>query len=152
MKWAILPLRKYADFTGRARRREYWSFVLLTAIVFAILYFVERRLDPATRGMALPTLLFQLAILLPILAVGARRLHDTDRSGWWLLVFYGPGLVSALLPWLGIAGRAPTLAVAVVSLIGLAILIVFFLLEGTRGPNRFGPDPKGSPAVPSDAA
>jgi uncharacterized membrane protein YhaH (DUF805 family) len=152
MEWAILPLRKYADFTGRARRREYWSFVLLTAIVFAILYFVERRFDLTWRAMGLPTLLFQLAILLPILAVGARRLHDTDRSGWWLIVFYGPGLVSALLPWLGLADPRTALIVAVVSLIGLAVLVVFFVLEGTRGPNRFGPDPKTAGSAVSDAA
>jgi uncharacterized membrane protein YhaH (DUF805 family) len=144
MEWAILPLKRYAEFAGRSRRKEYWSFVLLTAIVFAILYFIEERLGLTMKGMGTLTLLFQLAILLPILAVGARRLHDIDRSGWWLVIFYGPALVMTVLPLLGIVNRRPMMTLLIASLIGLAVLIVFFVIEGSRGANRYGSDPKAA--------
>lgn len=97
---------KYADFTGRATRPEYWWFVLFMFLGGAIL-----------RIIFLPlALIFDLAIFLPHLAVGARRLHDTDRSGWWLLI----GLVPV---------------------IGWIVLIVFLCLESDAAANRFGAPP-----------
>lgn len=115
------PLRKYADFQGRARRLEYWLFALLLFII-----------ECAAGGVALvagvntPTywtinsimVVVALATLIPSLAVTVRRLHDTNRSAWWILI--------NLLP-----------------IIGSIVLVVFMLLDGTPGPNRFGPDPKG---------
>jgi uncharacterized membrane protein YhaH (DUF805 family) len=151
MEWAILPLRKYADFTGRSRRKEYWSFVLLTVAVFAVLYFVERQLDLTTRGMGLLTLLFQLAILLPTLAVGARRLHDTGRSGWWLLIGYAPLLVATLLPFAGVADPGLAMILLVAALAGFVVLLIFMVLEGTRGPNAYGPDPKAAEGAAAGA-
>ena len=70
------PLRRYATFTGRARRKEYWYFVLVYALAGSVLSAIE----PALYG------LFAAAFLLPMIAVGVRRMHDTDRSGWWLIV------------------------------------------------------------------
>lgn len=120
MEWATLPLKKYADFTGRSRRKEYWMFFLLVLVVAIVVGLVEGILGLS--GMIGPygpiSTLFLLAILVPSIAVGIRRLHDTDRSGWWILI--------GLVPFVG----------------GL-ILLVFYCLEGTRGPNQFGPDPKG---------
>jgi len=118
MEWATLPLKKYADFTGRARRKEYWMFVLLVLVVSFVIGMVEGVLGlTGTVAMYGPlSLLFGLAILVPSIAVGVRRLHDTGRSGWWMLV--------GLIP-----------------IIGSIVLIVFFVLEGTRGPNEYGPDP-----------
>jgi uncharacterized membrane protein YhaH (DUF805 family) len=126
MSLMFQPLKKYADFTGRARRSEYWLFTLFIIIV-EVVYLV---LVGATGGlgnsgqmsgvaMALTGIygIFILGILIPSIAVGFRRLHDTDRSAWWLLI--------AFIPLIG----------------GLALL-VFYILPGTTGPNRFGPDPK----------
>ena len=134
-------LRKYVDFTGRARRAEHWWFylasVLITAVFYVpavILFFAAAAASApaadssgltagggvlATVGLVLYGLAFlvSLALVLPTLAVGARRLHDTDRSGWWLLL----GLVP----------------------LGGIVVLVFHVLDGTPGPNRFGPSPKG---------
>lgn len=135
MEWMLMPLRRYAEFTGRSRRREYWLFVVFLVIGFIILGMLDTMLGlggsasswhsasgsrvgaGASFNGGVLTIIFWLATLVPSLAVGVRRLHDTDRSGWWLLI--------ALIP-----------------LIGGIVLLVFTLLEGTRGPNRFGPDPR----------
>jgi len=120
MDWMLMPLRRYAEFSGRSRRKEYWMFVLFQIIVGVVLGIIEGAvgLSGTIAGAYGPlSLLFGLAMLIPGIAVGIRRLHDTDRSGWWLLI-------------------------ALVPLIGAIVLIVFFVMDGTRGPNRFGPDPK----------
>ncbi len=105
---------KYATFEGRARRSEYWWFVLFNIIVSIVLAIIT----PGEHGMGggLLNTIWSLATLLPAIAVGARRLHDIDRSGWWLLI--------GLIP-----------------VIGAIVLIVFFATKGTLGPNRFGDDP-----------
>ena len=120
MEWATLPLKRYAEFTGRSRRKEYWSFFLLVVACAVVLSILERilGLDPIFAFYGPLICLFELAILVPSLAVGARRLHDTDRSAWWLLIAFVP-------------------------IIGGLVLLVFYVLEGTRGPNQYGPDPKG---------
>ena len=105
----------YATFSGRARRAEYWWFVLFNLIVSAVLALLFGN-GHGMGGGGMINSLWSLAVLLPSLAVGARRLHDIDRSGWWLLIGFIP-------------------------LIGLIVLIVFFATRGTAGPNRFGTDP-----------
>lgn len=118
------PFKKYATFSGRARRSEYWLFYLLFLIVYIVAAgiggaMVGGAADPAkSPGMALP-LIVLLIFLLPLLAVGARRLHDIDKSGWWQLI--------SLIP-----------------LLGALLLIFWYCKSGTPGPNRFGDDPKGS--------
>jgi len=104
-------LNKYADFSGRARRSEYWWFALANFLGGIALSIVDGVL-----GTGFLSPIWSLALLLPSLAVGARRLHDLDKSGWWLLLAFIP-------------------------VIGVIILIVWFATQGTRGPNRFGPDP-----------
>lgn len=154
MEWAILPLKKYADFTGRARRREYWSFVLLYIVVFALASLVDR--FAGLRGMIGPygpfTALVLLALLLPAIAVGVRRLHDTGRSGWWLLAAYGPVILSMLLPLAGIVQPQLAMILLVIAGAGSILLIVFLVLEGTKGPNQFGPDPKAAQDASADTA
>ena len=120
MDWYLGALKKYADFTGRARRTELWMFLLINFVVSVVLAVVDRMI-----GTMVLQPLYALAVLLPSLAVGARRLHDTGRSGWWLLI-------------------------ALVPIAGLVVLIVFYLIEGTKGPNAYGPDPKAS-AAPATA-
>lgn len=133
MDWMLMPYRRYAEFSGRSRRMEYWMFVLFEIIVIAILealLFVGMpAIDQAT-GQALQTpgvlfyvvlallCIFAVATIVPGLAVQVRRLHDTDRSGWWW--------------W-----------IQLVPLIGAIVMLVFMCLDGTPGPNRFGPDPQG---------
>ncbi len=136
MNWYVEVLKQYVDFSGRARRTEYWIFTLFNVIIEIILGFIDRALglgsfSSGTSGgvafsasLGLLGGLYSLAVLLPSLGVAVRRLHDTNRSGWWLLI--------GLIP-----------------VIGTIVLLVFFVLEGTRGPNRHGVDPKtpsGSPA------
>jgi uncharacterized membrane protein YhaH (DUF805 family) len=113
-------LSKYADFSGRARRSEFWYFVLWTFLVSVVASIIDVVLG--TRwgsGSGLVETLADLALLLPTLAVGARRLHDISRSGWWLLV----GLVPCA---------------------GFIVLVVFFVLD-SHADNRYGPSPLAGP-------
>ena len=120
MNWYMEALRKYATFTGRARRKEFWFFQLFVLLIAFALTLVDRLFGvfDAESGMGLLSGLFSLGMFLPNLAVSVRRLHDTDRSGWWLLLCFLP-------------------------IIGIIVLLVFFCLDGTRGANRFGDNPKG---------
>jgi len=138
-QWMLLPLRRYFEFSGRSRPREYWSYVLflfLAAIVISIveglfgfgqssewLYRNGWNLRAGARHEGGPLFgLFALVTFIPSIAVAVRRLHDSDRSAWWLLL--------AFLP-----------------LIGQIWLLVLMIIGGTRGPNRFGPDPVEHPPV-----
>ncbi len=109
MNWYMTVLKKYAEFNGRARRTEFWMFVLINAIIGWALNFVGMMLLGESGGML--GFIYNLAVLLPSIGVGIRRMHDTNRSGWWIL-----------LPFVN---------------------IYFWILEGDRGPNKYGPDPKG---------
>jgi uncharacterized membrane protein YhaH (DUF805 family) len=120
MDYALLPLRRYAEFSGRSRRKEFWLFELLMIVAGVVIGTIEGIIGINTMvgGIYGPlTTLLALGTLVPGIAVGIRRLHDTDRSGWWLLL--------ALIPF-----------------IGALVLLFFFVSDGTRGPNRFGADPK----------
>ena len=81
MEWYVGVLKKYADFKGRARRKEYWMFFMFNFLISIGLGMVDAMLGTGVLGM-----IYALAILLPSLAVGARRLHDIGKSGWWLLI------------------------------------------------------------------
>lgn len=127
----ILPLKRYADFSGRSRRTEFWMFylfqiivivaVLSVAAIFAII--ASARGSDSTQsigvGIIIGSILFLIvlvALIIPQLAVLVRRLHDQDLSGWIALIAFVP-------------------------LVGLVVLVMMFI-EGTRGPNRYGEDPK----------
>ena len=123
MSWYLQALKKYAVFSGRSRRMEYWYFVLFNIIVSIVLGVIDGLLGTSGSyaGAGLLSGIYGLAVLIPSLAVTVRRLHDTDRSGWWILI-------------------------ALVPLIGVIVLLVFALLEGTPGDNQYGPNPKGATA------
>ncbi len=116
MNWYLAVLKNYVGFSGRARRTEYWMFALVNTVIYLALMALDYYLNTSV-----PALVYALAVLLPSLAVGVRRLHDTSRSGAWILI--------ALIP-----------------VIGPIVLLVFTVQPGTAGPNEYGPDPKQAPA------
>ncbi|MFI9117136.1 DUF805 domain-containing protein [Streptomyces venezuelae] len=116
MNWYLEVLKKYVVFNGRARRKEFWMFELINVIISIVLTVVDLSLD-----MQLLSTIYSLAIFLPSLAVTVRRLHDTGRSGWWVLI----GLVP---------------------LVGFIVLLVFACTEGDQHENEHGPNPKLAPA------
>jgi len=120
MQWYLGVIKNnYANFHGRARRKEYWIFALVNVVAIIVLSILDGVLHSrSSSGFGVLSGLFALAILLPSLAVAVRRLHDTGRSGFWVLI--------SLIPFIG----------------GI-ILLVFCLLPGNPGPNSHGPDPKG---------
>lgn len=133
MGWMLLPYRRYFDFSGRSRRKEYWMFflfVIIIELIIASLLFSQIPLNaygvmdwPAegigagAYALIAVAFLFGLATIIPQIAVQVRRFHDQDKSGWFVLL--------NLIPY-----------------VGFLIVFVFMCIEGTRGPNRFGADPK----------
>ena len=86
MSWYLEVLKKYAVFSGRATRKEYWMFVLFNIIIAFVLGLIEGIAGIAPEsGESVLVSIYQLAILTPTIAVGVRRMHDTDHSGWWLI-------------------------------------------------------------------
>ena len=148
--WAKRPIQKYADFSGRAPRAEYWWYVLATIVAYVVLMMVERLLglDALVGPYGLLTFVLMLALLVPGLAVGIRRLHDTNRSGWWMLLMLPYLLFTILAVGAAASGSLTGLGAAgIVGFIGLIcaiVLLVFMILPGTRGPNKYGPDPYGA--------
>jgi uncharacterized membrane protein YhaH (DUF805 family) len=128
MEWYLKVLKNYVGFSGRARRKEYWMFTLFNLIALVVMSVLDRMLGLAGEaGVGILYTVYALAVLLPSLAVSVRRLHDIDKSGWWMLL--------VLVPF-----------------IGAIVLLVFAVMEGTRGDNRFGADPKaGEGGVPAMA-
>ncbi len=107
---------KYFNLQGRARRREYWFYVLFYMICSIVLSLVFSLISESL-GHTVQAI-FGLALLLPSLGVSVRRLHDIGKSGWWLLL--------ALIPF-----------------IGAVVLLVFAILDSQPGSNQYGPNPKG---------
>jgi len=124
MSWYLEALKKYAMFGGRSRRKEYWYFVLFSLIVSLVLSAIDALLGTFSSSTNVGLLggIYGLAIIIPSIAVSVRRLHDIDRTGWWVLI-------------------------SLVPVIGTIVLLVFAALEGTPGENRFGPNPKASGRV-----
>lgn len=127
MEYIIDAFRKYAVFTGRASRKQYWMFGLMFLLYFFVIGFALALLGGLTSqkiGSSLVLVvmgilgLSVLATVIPSISIAVRRLHDTDRSGWWYFISFVP-------------------------YIGGIVLLVFMCLKGTTGPNRFGPDPYG---------
>ncbi len=145
--------RKYVTFRGRAPRSEFWYFTLfsfLLGIGAGILDEMFFRPTSSSQNGPISSIL-SLAIFLPSLAVAVRRLHDTNRSGFWLLGFYGAIIVGivvfavSLFEGMRTGALSPMYSVGLFVLILVVIiwLIVWFCQRGTTGPNRFGPDPFG---------
>jgi uncharacterized membrane protein YhaH (DUF805 family) len=121
MSWFVEALKKYAVFSGRSRRKEYWYYVLFVVIISIVLTIIDGLIGTSnsSTGGGLLSGIFGLATLVPSIAVSVRRLHDIDRTGWWVLI----GLVP---------------------LIGWIVLLVFHVQDSTPGTNRYGPNPKSA--------
>ena len=144
MEWMLMPLKRYAEFSGRSRRKEYWMYVLGLVIVGFVVGMIEGVLGLAQSvGPYGPlSAILALATFIPSLAVGVRRLHDTDRTGWWILLPILPYAVSIVML---VSGNLAMAGIAAFVALGLGIvLLVFLVLDGTKGPNKYGPDPKGA--------
>ncbi|MFJ8527434.1 DUF805 domain-containing protein [Bacillus sp. NPDC094106] len=113
MQWYVKALKNYVGFQGRARRTEYWMFFLINLIITIGLEILVTVSDK----FLIPFALYALAIILPSLAVGARRLHDTGKSGWWQLL-------------------------SIIPVIGGIVLIIFFCQDSQKGDNKYGTNPK----------
>ena len=174
MEWMLMPLRRYAEFSGRSRRMEFWMWVLFQFLIGCVFLILMMALggaalmsggDPgqllAMGGVVLILYLLYallaLAFFIPSLAVTIRRLHDTERSGWWVMLYWGPYLLMFVSTFVigasaaasgdpaaggAMAGGALALVAMLALVVGGLVLLVFMFLEGTKGPNRYGPDPK----------
>ncbi|MBT3153223.1 DUF805 domain-containing protein [Streptomyces sp. CHD11] len=118
MNYYLDVIKKYAVFTGRARRQEYWMFALFNVGIVLVLSII----DMVALGANVLVPLYSLAVLLPNLGVTVRRLHDTGRSGWWCLI-------------------------ALVPVVGVIVLIVFLATEGNQAGDKYGPNPKYVPTA-----
>jgi uncharacterized membrane protein YhaH (DUF805 family) len=124
MNWYLEVLKKYAVFSGRARRKEYWMFFLFNLIITVVLALIDSLMGTFSpqAGLGLLSGLYSLAVLIPSIAVTVRRLHDTGRSGWWILI--------GLIP-----------------IIGGIVLLIFMVLDSQPGENQYGPNPKATTAI-----
>ncbi|HEY8098584.1 MAG TPA: DUF805 domain-containing protein [Methylobacter sp.] len=119
MNWYLEALKKYTVFSGRACRSEYWYFLLfnfLISIGLVIIDFVSGTFNAET-GVGLLSTIYSVVVLIPGISVTVRRLHDTDRSGWWFFI--------ALIP-----------------IVGAIVLFIFMVLDSSSGDNEYGPNPK----------
>ena len=118
MEWYLKVVRdNYANFNGRASRQEYWMFFLFNIIFAIVAGFVDGFL-----GLGFLYLLYSVAVLIPSLAVGVRRLHDVNKSGWWLFI--------SLIP-----------------IIGAIWLLILLCTDSNPGENNYGPSPKAAPIL-----
>lgn len=119
MHWYIKALKRFTDFKGRSRRKEYWMFALFNVIISITTTLLDYAFGTASfvYYIGLFSMLYGLFVFIPFIAVSVRRLHDTGKTGWMLLI-------------------------AIIPIIGAIWLLVLFATEGTRGTNMYGSDPK----------
>lgn len=123
METYLTPWKKYATFSGRAPRKEYWTFYLINTAIMLLLSatfgggLIYGAVSIRIEAVGLPATLFGLAVFIPTLAVLVRRLHDLGRTGWWVLLGFVP-------------------------IIGGLILLIMLLFDSQPGPNQYGPNPK----------
>ncbi|MFZ1019968.1 MAG: DUF805 domain-containing protein [Minisyncoccia bacterium] len=118
-------LNKYADFNGRAGRKEYWMFLFFNAFFFILFAVLDQFLGIKVINLFDVLIsIYTLLVIIPFVAVAVRRLHDTNRSGWWLLMSFFP-------------------------LFGHIVLLIFFVIDSTQGQNRYGPNPKEIKSAPA---
>lgn len=167
MEWMLLPLKRYAQFNGRSRRKEFWMWILFVTVASIALSILDSMLGLGGRSGVAPgaveggysygafvsggvlATIFALATFIPGLAVSVRRLHDIDRSGWWILMPLLPYVIGIVVMVSGAMTGNSSFAVLgglalLVGVICAIVLLVWYCSAGTNGPNRFGPDPLGN--------
>ena len=173
MEWFFMPLKRYAEFSGRSRRQEFWMWQLakfLASMVLGVvaavvlggsaMALIGSGTDTADGGvfaalgigiilLYLLAMVLSLAIIVPDLAVTVRRLHDSGRTGKWLLAPIAPIALGVVISVIGAALQSTALAligglVVLLAFVGVIVLLVFMFIPGTIGPNRYGPDPKAA--------
>ncbi len=130
MNYYLEVFKKYAVFSGRARRAEYWYFCLFNLLAVIALVFIDAFIGGAMRGsssteapVGLLTVIYYLAMIIPMIAVTVRRLHDVGKSGWWIFI-------------------------SLVPVVGGIWLFVLTVMDSTPGDNQYGPNPKMMKATP----
>ena len=167
MKWYFKCFKQYADFSGRARRKEYWWFMVINFIISMVLIFgwlipifklgynsaasgiedideMDIMLTMIKNPFLYIYLLYYLAILIPSIAVTVRRLHDIGKSGYWAFLIYGGSFLGSISQYP--LQNTNTLAYIIIALICFAIIIislVWMFTNSDYGPNQYGPNPKG---------
>jgi len=123
MRWFLMALKNYTNFSGRSQRAEYWYYFLFYVILFLIFLFIDLALGWADEqaGIGILSGILVLGLLVPTLAVGVRRLHDIGRSGWWMLLSFVP--------------------------FGAFALMIMATFDSKPGSNQWGPSPKENPAL-----
>jgi uncharacterized membrane protein YhaH (DUF805 family) len=141
MNWILNPLKNYAQLNGRARRTEFIVFSVFVTLITLLAIYIDQRdgqYTPIAGGMEMLQLIVAIALLLPTLALAVRRLHDTDRAGWWIMLYY--------VPQLGLLVAGDDEALRLVStgavFLGSVTLLVLLLLPGTNAPNKYGASPR----------
>jgi uncharacterized membrane protein YhaH (DUF805 family) len=142
MDWIIGPLKNYASFSGRSRTLEFWGFLAFATILqMAARYFdgLDDSAIPIAANMGMIELCVTILFLLPTVAVGVRRLHDSERSGLWMLLGYGPlAMVNLSIA----SDKSMNLVLSGALIMGIGSLLIMMLLPGTNGQNRYGADPR----------
>jgi uncharacterized membrane protein YhaH (DUF805 family) len=173
MEWMLMPLKRYAEFTGRSRPMELWMFALLQLVIYVMLFGITFVIGIGFAGyaatgpsatpaglmgmimamgvFALVYVVVYLGLFIPNLAVSTRRLHDTGRSGWWVMLYFGPWLLGLAVGFANVGAQSQGLIaigylLSGLQFIGVVVLIVFWCLPGNPGPNEYGPSPMGGAA------
>ena len=166
MKWFIKCLRQYADFSGRARRKEYWWFTVINFIITIVLVIgwiipiAKMGYNAATTGiedidemeimltmLKIPFLyiyfIYYLALLIPSIAVTVRRLHDIGKSGFWAFFIYGGSLLGSISTYIQGSNTIAYIILSLACLVICIISLVWMFTNSQYGPNQYGPNPKG---------
>ena len=148
IQWALRSLKRYFHFQGRAPRPEFWWFFVFYIVISLAARLVDRFMKLSGIGpYGWLYVIVGLALVIPFCSATTRRLHDIDRSGWWLLVAFVPQFLNGwrigAAAHRGVDPSAGSMAVVfgAMSIIGTIILLIALCFPGTKGPNRHGPDP-----------
>lgn len=153
-EWAILPIRKYADFNGRAPRAEYWWYMLAIMLIGVAAELIDGWISDPIVGIYGPaSLIITVTTFVPGISVMVRRLHDIGRSGWWALLNAGSytfvvmGFTNVdpeqLVDGLDDSAMIPVLVMVLVWLVSIVVMLIFMVTRGEDGANRYGDDPYG---------
>lgn len=167
MKWFIKCLKHYADFKGRARRKEYWYFTLFNCI-FAMILYICYMVSTIIKGVASGAITadeynemqiysetlkspflyiyyaYLLAMLIPSLSVGMRRLHDIGKSGYWMLLLYIVDIILCFGSGFFVKTSVVITIILFLAILAIGIIwLVWMVTDSEYGPNKYGPNPKG---------